>query len=78
MSKNETSQVQHEERFTRMTQDAIARMQAFYDELARFESKAYTLATDTFTYFTDLAAEWRKATLDATRKGAEMFTKAKA
>ena len=77
MSKTETSQVQHEERFARMTQDAIARMQAFYDELARFESKAYSLATDTFTYVSELAAEWRKATLDATRRGAELF-KAKA
>jgi hypothetical protein len=78
MSKNETSQVQHEERWTRMTQDAIARMQAFYDELARFENKAYTMATDTFTYFTELAAEWRKLSLEATRRGAEMFKQAKA
>jgi len=83
MTKTETSQVQ-QDAFTKMTQEAMGRMQAFYDELAAWEGKAYSrakqtseqlssLAADTMTYMTELAAEWRKVTLEATRRGAEMF-----
>ncbi len=83
MSKNETSQVQ-QDAWTKMTQEALGRMQAFYDEMAALEGKAYTrakqtseqlsaLAADTLTYMTELAAEWRKVTLEATRRGAEML-----
>jgi len=70
--------------FARLSQDAVARMQAFYDELARWEGKAYeratqaneqlaAMASDTMTYLTQLGAEWRALTLEATRRGADIL-----
>ena len=70
--------------WTRISQDSITRMQAYYDELATFEAKAYDraktatsqltdMANESLTYATKLAAEWRALTLEATKRGAEMF-----
>jgi len=72
------------EMWSKWTNDGIGRMQALYDELASIEAKAYDrakvateqfaeLTSESITYFTKIAEEWRKITLDATRRGAEAF-----
>ena len=72
------------EMWSKWTQDGIARMQAFYDELAAIEAKAYDrakvtteqlaeLASESVAYATKLTREWHQMTLEATRRGAEVF-----
>ncbi len=91
MADKTSSQAQHDVNpldpmalWTRMTQDHIARIQAYYDELAGFEAKAYEraktatnqladLANESITYASKLAAEWREMTIEATKRGVEMF-----
>jgi hypothetical protein len=70
--------------WSRISQDSITRMQAYYEELATYEAKAYDraktttaqlteMANESLTYATKLAAEWRTLTMEATKRGAEMF-----
>ncbi len=72
------------EAFSKMTQENLQRVQALYDELAAWEAKAYDrakaaaeqlseIATESVTYMAKLTNEWRTLTVEATRKGAEMF-----
>jgi len=64
-----------------------ATMTAYWNELSAFEHTAYErakamsadlakLATESFTYANQLAAEWRKLGLEATRKLTEQFARA--
>jgi len=92
MSKNpETSQAQQKtpifdptEAFSKMTQENLQRVQALYDELAAWETKAYDrakaaaeqlaeIASESVTYMAKLTGEWRNLTIEATRKSAELF-----
>jgi len=72
------------EMWSKWTNDSLVRMQSLYDEMASIEGKAYDrakatseqladLTSESITYFTKLADEWRKITLDATRRSAEAF-----
>lgn len=96
MTKEKNSQTQKDETkpaaafdpmatFGKLTEDHMARAQAFYDELAGWEAKAYdrskdameqisTMATQSLAYASALASEWRNLTLEATRRGAEFFS----
>jgi hypothetical protein len=70
--------------WSQWTQDHIARVQAYCDELAGLEAKAYerakaasqqmaVLANESLAYCEKLAAEWREMTLQATRRGTDFF-----
>ena len=72
------------EAWARISQEGMARFQSMYDELVKLEATAHTrmtqyandfsvLATESATYAAQLAAEWRKLTLDATKRAGEMF-----
>lgn len=72
--------------WARMTQEGLHRMQAFFDELAKLEGSQYErtrtaadevakLVGDTFSYANQMTNEWRKLTLEATRRSTEMFTR---
>lgn len=66
------------------TRENIDRIQGLYDELADIENAAYDRAkkgaqdlgdmmNESMTYMAELGREWRKLTLDATRRSAQMF-----
>ena len=70
--------------WSRWTQDGLVRVQAYCDELAGYEAKAYEraktatnqladLANESISYMTKLAAEWRELTLQATKRSADLF-----
>jgi hypothetical protein len=70
--------------WARIAEESMGRMQSYYDELAKLENNAYAKAqqymsnfnqfmTDSASYANDIAAEWRKLTIDATRRTAELF-----
>ncbi len=70
------------ETFTRV-QSSI---QGYWDEVASYENAAYdraktatsdlaTLATDSLAYVNALTAEWRKASVEATRRVTETFSR---
>lgn len=66
----------------KMTDDSIARMSAFYTELDKIESKnleraenamheATKLTKESLAYGTQLAAEWRRISLEALHRATE-------
>lgn len=68
-----------------MAKDSMERMQSFYDELAEFEDSAYTqlkknardlgdMMSESITYMADLSREWRKLSIEATRRSTELFS----
>ena len=72
--------------WARWTREGVARMQALSEELAKLESASYErtrtatdelaqLVTDSLSYANQIGAEWRKLTLEATRRGADMITR---
>ena len=73
-----------EQMTVKTTREHIDRMQSFYNEMADFENVAYGRAkksaqdvgdmmSESITYMADLGREWRKLTVEATRRSAEMF-----
>lgn len=69
-----------------LTREGVSRMQAFFDEFAKLEASQYErtrsaademakLVGDTFSYANQLSGEWRKLTLEATRRSTEMLTR---
>lgn len=65
---------------------AHATLAAYWDELARFENAAYErakattadfakLANDAIVYASQLSAEWRKLSLETTKRITETFAK---
>jgi hypothetical protein len=73
------------ELWARMTQEHVARMDQMATELQKAQAQAAERAAlaidesarlmkETMTYATQLSAEWRKITLEATKKAAEMAT----
>lgn len=74
------------EAWAKMTQEGVTRMQSFFDELAKLETSHYErtrsaademtkLVGDTFAYANQLSSEWRKLTLEATRRGTEALSR---
>ena len=73
------------ESFQRAMTDGIERTRAFWDEYTRLEAQGMThartvvgesarMATETMNYAATLGAEWRKLSLEATRRTFEMLT----
>lgn len=74
------------EMWRKMTDDSIARMNAFYAELDKIEAKnleraetamqeASKLTKETLAYGAQLGAEWRKLSLEALQRATETATK---
>ncbi len=74
------------DQWARMSEQGVKRMRAAFDELAAFEAKGYErarsaadeltkLASDSVAYMNQIASEWRRLTLDAARKGADMMSR---
>jgi outer membrane receptor for monomeric catechols len=74
------------ETWAKLTQEGVSRMQALFDELAKLEAKQYEatrtaademtkLVGDTFSYANQMTSEWRKLTLEATRRSSEMLAR---
>lgn len=68
----------------RMVDEQTGRVESIYAEMAKVEDKGVErlhsavdesarLMKDSFTWYSELSAEWRKMSLDATRRTAEMF-----
>jgi len=71
--------------WSKMTQDQIARMDQMAEQMHKLQGQAVTrtqsaidetarLMKETLTYATDLSTEWRKITLDATKRAADAVT----
>lgn len=84
---NESSQVQQNP-FASAVEAQLQRVEAFYAQLADLETKALEqhktaieesarLSRESIAYGATLAAEWRKASLEATRRTLEMMSSAK-
>jgi len=87
MSETKTSQVREAAQgaWQKMLADSVARMELAGAEVARMQEQALEqnrhaidemakLGKDSVDYVGQLSAEWRKLTLDATRKAAELLT----
>ena len=86
MSESKTSQVREtaQAAWKKMVDDHLARVELACAEVGRLQDQALAqnhkaiddmakLSRDSVEYAGQLAAEWRKLTLDATRKTAELF-----
>lgn len=80
---SERSQVQQNP-FTSFAEQNLARLEAFYGQLAEMEQKAIEqqrsamdegarLSRETLAYGSVLAAEWRKSSLEAMRRATQMM-----
>lgn len=87
MSESKTSQVREAAQgaWTKVLGNTVARLELAGAEVARLQEHALEqnrvaidemakLSKESFNYFGQLSAEWRKLTLDATRKAAELLT----
>ena len=84
-----TSQTQQTtEAFKKMLTDQIARLEAMQAEAAKMEEKTANdaqawidewakLARESMTYATQISAEWRKMSLEATKRTFEMMNAGK-
>ena len=81
---NEQGQ-QMKDAWNKMVTEQTDRIAAMYDEMAKLESKGFEqtrnaieestkLVRSSLEYQMQLAAEWRKLALDATRRAAEMMS----
>ena len=70
----------------RLVDEQTGRMESMYAEMGKVEDKSIErmqsavdesarLMKDTFAWYGELSAEWRKLTLDATRRTAELFAR---
>lgn len=85
MSEKTTSQAQQfKDTWTKMVDDHVARVTGAWDEAAKVEAKGLEQAAsaidelakiqkETLDYFGNLTAEWRKLSLDATKRTADFF-----
>ena len=80
------SQSHNNATWKRMVDESTGRIESFYAELSKAEDKGVSqmnaaidesarLMKDSFAWYAELSAEWRKMTLDATRRSAELFTR---
>jgi hypothetical protein len=86
MSETKTSQVREAQNvWKKLCDEHVARMEQAFGEVGKYESQgldymrtaadeAAKLQKDTIAYYAQLSAEWRKLTLEATRKAAELMT----
>jgi hypothetical protein len=87
MSESKTSQVREtaQAAWKKIVDDSVARVELAYTEMNRLQEQALAqnlkavdemakLSRDSVEYMGQLAAEWRKLSLDATRKTAELFS----
>ena len=86
MSEKTTSHAQQfKDTWTKMVDDHVVRVTGAWDEAAKLEAKCVEQATsaidelakiqkETIAYFGNLTAEWRKLSLDATKRTADFFT----
>jgi hypothetical protein len=86
MSENTSSQAQQNQSiWKRLVEDQVKRAETVTAEINRLESlglesarsvvdEAAKISRESFTYFGELSAEWRKITLESTRRAAELFT----
>lgn len=86
MSEKTTSQAQQfKDTWTKMVDDHVVRITGAWDEAAKMEAKGLEQAVsavdelakiqkETLNYFGNLTAEWRKLSLDATKRTADFFT----
>jgi hypothetical protein len=83
MSQVDASQVHN--MFSKAFEAHLARVEAFYGQLAETEQKALEqsktaieesarLSRETLAYSSSIAAEWRKASLEATRNAMKMMS----
>ncbi len=86
MSETKTSHVQQAQGvWKKLCDDQMARVEQFYTQVAKVEGQGVSqmtnavaemnkLSLDTFNYFGQLSAEWRKLSLDAAKKTTELLT----
>jgi flagellar biosynthesis component FlhA len=86
MSEKNASQVREaQSAWKKAADEQLARMELAYGEVARMQEQSLEqsrhavdemakLTKDSFNYFGQLSAEWRKLSLEATRKAAEFLT----
>jgi hypothetical protein len=84
MSDTKTSQVQdHQAAWKKMVDDQIGRTELAYAEMARIQEQVLThnkqaiddmakLTKDSVDYFAELSSQWRKLTLEVTRKAVDL------
>jgi hypothetical protein len=85
MSENKVSQVREaQDAWKKMMGEHVARMEQVYAETARLQAQGLEqgqkavdelarLSKDSFQYMGQLSAEWRKLTIEATKKTAELW-----
>jgi methyl-accepting chemotaxis protein len=85
MSESKVSQVREaQDAWKKMMGDQVARMEQAFAEAARVQEQTLEqsrraiddlakLSKDSVAYYGQLSAEWRKLTLEATRKAAELW-----
>ena len=86
MSETKTSQVREtaQAAFKKILDDQIGRVELAYGEMARIQEQTMAqnrqaledmakLTRDSVEYWGQLTSEWRKLTLDASKKTAELF-----
>jgi hypothetical protein len=80
------SQPHNNATWKRMVDENTGRIESFYAEMAKVEDKGVhqmnaaidesaRLMKDSFAWYAELSAEWRKMALDATRRSAELFAR---
>jgi hypothetical protein len=86
MSESKPSQVREiQSAWKKAVDDQIGRVEMAYAEMGRLQDQALThnrqaidemakLGRDSVDYFVQLSSEWRKLTLEAARKTAELVT----
>lgn len=86
MSETKPSHVQQiQGAWKKMADDQAARVEQLYAQAAKYEGQGVAqmtsavdemarLSKDTFGYFGQLSAEWRRLTLEAAKKTADLFT----
>lgn len=91
MAEKTASQTQQAaaDQWKKIVEDQVARVQQLQDDLARFEQKGIEqmrtavdesakIAKESINYLSQLTAEWRKLSIDATRRAAELMTATRA
>jgi len=86
MSETKTSQVQNAQGvWKKMVDDQVAKTVALHDELAKLEAQRSEqaaqaieemgrMARESLSYMGQLSAEWRKLSLEATKRAADMMS----
>ena len=79
-----SSQSHNNGAWKKLVDEQTVRMESLYSEIAKMEDKGVErmqsavdesarLLKDTFAWYGEMTSEWRKMTLDATKRTAELF-----